>query len=196
MKLLGIFVVLGLSPLAAAAPVPLIVSDLATQVRHSVQKVILRVPSSPTPLTVDATNAYEEAPVIIDNRPITPSATIAPEIALEAPAPLHTTYLLALARHPRPQRKEKGPEEGDEAHEVPDTVSPTSYARIEAGLVELYPVKLGMPCWQRGADARRQFSRYQHDLVVIGLVCAFLAVLFVTEAAAAVRQRYVCRRGP
>lgn len=182
-------------------------------------------PLSPPPqaaagLTVDATNAYEHAlgapaqlPLVIDNRPVTPSATVPPRVALAAPVPIHTTYLLALARHPHLLRGQglagiegvsvsvrvrgdeaeaaraegEGEGEEDDGVVVPDTVSPTSYARIEAGLAELHPPSMGMSCWHRGVAGSR--IAHQHGIVVVGFVASFLLVLLLAEAWASIAPR-------
>jgi hypothetical protein len=153
-------------------------------------------------LTIDAANAYEQPAFVIDNRPITPSATVPPQVALDAPVPLHTAYLWMLSKHPRllaglqeggelPGPDEAGIE-GDQSEDVPDTVSPTSYARIEAGLIELYPSRPGMPCWHRAVRGR--MAHHQHGMVVVGFVVSFLIVLLLLETGAAATRRWVPSR--
>ena len=181
---------LGSSVLAAPIPAAVVAVSLEVQTSQITFPAGTNLPPAPrmqSPLSIDASDAFELDPVAIDNKPVTPSSTVLPADALGADVPIHTTYLMALYKHrPHAASDESVPVETG-VPRVPDTVSATSYARIEAGLSDLYPEGVRKPC---------AGGHHQHDVVVIALVCFFLLALLVAETWVSTRTRYVAIIAP
>jgi hypothetical protein len=198
-SIVSIFLSLGLGPLAIAAPIPPADQQVITPARSSDQ-IILRVGGSrdDASRTIDGGDAYDAPWVEIDNRPLSPSSTLSPDEALRTPRPLETSYLLALHKHHRTQKNPGNSDDAGSAEDlvradgVPETVSPTSYARIEAGRADLYPKRMRLPCWRhRAALDEPNPSETRHDMIIIGGVFSLVFVAFILELLGMLYQWYV-----
>jgi len=176
MKPTAIASLLALAPAVLCAPVPLVlVQDLEA------------APLGSSPRLSDVFVLDDgEGPlhIAIDNRPVTPPSGVDPTVALAAPQPVATTYLLSLTRQ-RPSQAQV--QAGRGANRAPAKFAPTAVAG-ETGL----PSKVGMPCYMH--HRRRDAT----DVMAIGLVATFLLVIVLVEAWEGVSERYVnwrTRRG-
>jgi len=115
--------------------------------------------------------------IVIDNRPVTPPSGVDPAVALAAPQPVATTYLLSLAKH-RPKQAQAGRASAQDQNRAKFA---TTAVAGETGL----PRKPGMPCYMHH---RRRDST---DVMAIGLVATFLLVIVLVETWEGVCERYV-----
>jgi hypothetical protein len=163
-------VLLALAPLAASAPVPIVLVDdlelpLPAALRHSPPATthFRPLPQGVRLLPEDDDETAQEP---IDNRPVTPASTVHPSVALASPQPVATTYLLGLARS-RPADQQQG---------SPEALNDAGRRR-----------RVGMPCYYMRHHARGR-GEYT-DVLAIGLVATFLLVIVVVETWEGVRER-------
>lgn len=170
-----------LAHLAIAAPIP-VIRVLSSSIPPPTVQGYHHPPAS---LVVGASEACEQDRLAIDNLPITPPATASPDVALDVPVPIHTTYLLSLYRHHRMQNAEVERALREEFCQIHGTTVPVQYAGIGAGWGDAGRI---FPC--RHVARLRHDTQHRHVFVVFGAACLFL-LLLATEAWMYLPLRYV-----
>jgi len=200
MKTDTILSILSLAPLAWSSPLPIVLVDLAPAAAHHPPAPVRpgqRLPhftttsSKHADIDDDDDEASTQKP--IDNRPISPSSSVVPSVALASPQPVVTTYLLSLSAEAKSRTGGKADAaivmDGAKAtKEAMAAVQGSTSAQMEMGIAQgqghsetaesdasKTAKKISLPCYL--AHLRTDYT----DMLAVGLVALFLVIIVVVE---------------
>lgn len=155
--------------------------------------------SKPSPKGLSESSSLEDTLSFLDDSEVSE--------VLTAPRPLATAYLMSLKPTPKPKAKPQtkakpkakqhsqtpvsGQEQSSTVQAETGSLAGSNPSTIEAETAASKPIYRYLPCQTHGGPRHYHLARQYADMVVVGVLIAFVALVILVELWSPISQRYV-----